>query len=141
MDKASLVLAALKPGGGFRYSPVQVQKLLFLIDRQIPDLVDGPHFDFQPYHYGPFDRTVYQVLTGLAVRGFVDVDTAAPRRTYSLTPEGLREAERLFAALPLRAQDFITRTSEFVRRLSFAQLVSAIYKAYPEIKANSVFQH
>ena len=34
----------------------------------------------------------------------------------------------------------IEQVSKFVRSLSFEQLVSAIYKAYPRMKANSVFR-
>jgi len=56
MDRGDLVLAALAAGGvGASYSPVQVQKLLFLIDREAANLVDGPHFSFRPYDYGPFE--------------------------------------------------------------------------------------
>jgi hypothetical protein len=40
-----------------------------------------------------------------------------------------------------KAIAYIRQASEFVRSLSFTQLVSAIYKAYPEMRENSVFQH
>jgi hypothetical protein len=39
-----------------------------------------------------------------------------------------------------QARDYIDRESIFVRSLSFPELVAAIYKAYPEMRANSVFQ-
>ena len=39
------------------------------------------------------------------------------------------------------AQAYIRSASNFVRNHSFSKLVSAIYKAYPEMQANSVFQH
>jgi len=38
------------------------------------------------------------------------------------------------------AKDYIGRVSQFVRSLPFAELVSAIYTAYPEMRQNSVFQ-
>jgi hypothetical protein len=64
MDRSSLVLAALAAAGGnAAFTPVQVQKLLFLIDREAGRLVGGPHFDFLPYDYGPFDRAVMIPLT------------------------------------------------------------------------------
>src|SRR5258706_16230856 len=82
------VLAAMTPGGVYQYTPVQVQKLLFLLDRQIPEHTGGPHFHFEPYHYGPFDRNVYTQLDLLSARGLVAIDnTAAPRR-FTLTAGG-----------------------------------------------------
>ena len=58
MTRKEVVLAALAPAKHAPHSPVQVQKLIFLIDRNIPREVGGPHFDFQPYNYGPFDKAV-----------------------------------------------------------------------------------
>ena len=59
---------------------------------------------------------------------------------YRLTSVGQTEAGEIFKSLDHRLQTYIQNASEFVRRLTFSQLVRAIYKAYPEMKANSVFQ-
>jgi uncharacterized protein len=140
MTRDELILAAMSPGGGYRYSPVQVQKLLFLIDRQIPGDVGGPHFHFEPYHYGPFDREVYRELELLAGRGLVAIDCTCSPRTFALTAEGGHWGDAHLKRLPRDTQDFIVRTSNFVRTQSFSSLVSAIYKAFPEMQENSVFQ-
>ena len=129
------------PASGMAHSPVQIQKLLFLIDREIPKLVGGPHFDFEPYQYGPFDSTVYSELRSLRAKGLVDVDLIWwGRRGYSLSPEGQEKGEAILGELNEKAQAFIQKTSKFVRGLSFSKLVAAIYKAYPEMRENSVFQ-
>ena len=39
MNRYEIVLAALAPAGGGKFSPVHVQKLLFLLDRNIPEEV------------------------------------------------------------------------------------------------------
>lgn len=140
MDTEDLILAALSPGGGYKYSPVQVQKLFFLIDRQIPDEIGGPHFQFEPYHYGPFDRAVYQQLEHLAARGLVVIDSTGTPRTFALTPEGEAFGKAALVGAPERGRNFIQRASEFVRNQSFSSLVSAIYKAFPDMRVNSVFQ-
>ena len=62
MDREAFVLMALASGGEKIYSPVQVQKLLFLLDDNIPDIVEGPHFAFEPYDYGPFDTAFWNNL-------------------------------------------------------------------------------
>lgn len=142
MDTNSLVLAALSPAGGAEYTPVQVQKLLFLIEMNVPHEVGGQHFDFQPYDYGPFDKTIYQVLETLEATGLIQISEAPGRswKTYRLTDEGTQAGSAALSQLSEAAQDYIRRLSKYVRTVSFAELVSSVYKAYPEMKVNSVFQ-
>ncbi len=140
MNQKELILAGLAPAKGASHSPVQVQKLFFLIDRNIPEEIEGPLFNFHPYNYGPFDKTVYDVLLDLTFEGLVDIIPQDLLICYKLTLKGQEEGENLLSDLPKSANKFIEQVSEFVRSLSFTQLVSAIYKAYPEMRANSVFQ-
>ena len=138
--RQELVLAAMAPAKRRSHSPVQVQKLFFLIDRNIPQLVHGPLFAFTPYNYGPFDRVVYEELDKLAAEGAVEVIPEYTWKNYSLTAEGQAEGERVLAGLPPKAQEYLAAANGFVRSLSFTQLVSSIYKAYPDMRVNSVFQ-
>lgn len=142
LSREDVVLAALSPAGGAPHTPVQVQKLLFLIDRNLSSILGGPKFDFQPYHYGPFDKEVYATLEELAQAGVVEITRG--RRgdwpEYRLTPEGQARALKVVARLDERARSYIERVSFFVRRLSFSELVASIYKAYPEMRVRSVFQ-
>jgi len=140
MDRNALILAAMVPGGTHPYTPVQIQKLLFLVDRQIPQHVGGPHFNFTPYHYGPFDRAVYHELNQLEAQGLVAIDRSSPLRTFSLTASGIEAGTAALKTLPQPIQDFLEKASTFVRTLSFSSLVSAIYKAFPDMRENSVFQ-
>ncbi len=140
MNRRECVLAAMAPAKGTQHSPVQVQKLFFLIDRNVADFVDGPHFDFRPYNYGPFDKAVYEVLEELATEGYVDIILERTWVNYKLTVIGQKLGEELLCGLQEEAKQFIERISEFVRGLTFTQLVSAIYRGYPEMRANSVFQ-
>ncbi len=143
MDQKSIVLAALSPARGGTFSPVQVQKLLFLIDRNLGQRVEGPHFNFQPYDYGPFDSAVYGALSALAAAGLVEVLDEPGRswKSYRLSDAGQAEGERILGAIgDTEASNYIAAVAAFVRRLSFTQLVSSIYKAYPDMKVNSVFR-
>lgn len=140
MNRKEIVLVAMAPANRCQHSPVQMQKLLFLIDQAIPEEVNGPIFDFQPYNYGPFDKAVYETLEELANEGLVTVIPVHTWREYLLTEAGQREGDRLLQRISQKARDYIQAASQFVRELSFTQLVSAIYKAYPEMRANSVFQ-
>ncbi|MCI0614189.1 hypothetical protein L0244_14475 [bacterium] len=139
MNRKDLVLAALSPAEGAPYRPVQVQKLLFLIDRKIPELVGGPHFDFKPYNYGPFDRDVYLVLESLKDEGYVDFLGENTWTDYKLTHAGQMRGEEVFNSLDEKAQEYLRKISSVVRKLTFAQLVSAIYREFPDMRVNSVF--
>lgn len=140
MTRREVVLAAMAPAEGRPHTPVQLEELLFLADREVPDSIGGPVFDFQPLHYGPFDKQVYEEAEALAADGLVIIVPDGPRRTFALTPMGQREADRIFGALSDRARDYLRRASEFVLTHRFTEIVSAIYRAYPEMRANSVFR-
>ena len=140
MNKSDFVLAAMAPAGTAGFSRVQIQKTLFLLDRNIGELTGGPYFNFRPYHYGPFDPEVYRALEALQGDGLVTIvnTPGQPSPMYTLTPFGLSKGQRELSKLAQSVQDYIRETVSFVRSVTFAQLVSAIYRAYPEMAQNSV---
>lgn len=140
MERNDFVLAVMSSCPKAKYDPVQIQKLFFLIDDIIPKLVKGPHFKFTPYNYGPFDKQVYIDLEKLASMGDIAIQGADTHRTYTTTGQGQEKGEAILSTLPAGVRPYIKKLSEFVRRLSFAELVSTIYKAYPKMKSNSIFQ-
>ena len=138
-DRAEVVLAAMAAGGvGTLFEPVRIQKLLFLIDREIPDAVGGPHFDFRPYHYGPFDRAVYDTLEALSEIGQVHIREKPGRRTYTLTASGLEGGRAVLMRLPAEIRRYFIEAAKAVLSLGFASLLAAIYHRYPEMAENSV---
>ena len=140
MKRKEIVLAAMAPANGKLYSPIQVQKLLFLVDREAAEFVGGQHFDFQPYNYGPFDKEVYEVLGRLDTEGMARISYAGWDRSYSLTPIGQKQGEIILNQIQEPARKYISVASEFVRKLGFRALVSAIYENYPEMRENSVLR-
>lgn len=141
MTKEELLLAGLAAAGeNAVYTPVQVQKLFFLIDREAAHLVDGPHFDFAPYDYGPFDRSVYDGLDILAQTGRVQINSAGRYRLYVLSQLGFENGTAALQQLPVTTRNYLSSVSRWVRELSFQQLVASIYNRYPEMKVNSVFR-
>ncbi len=141
LTRCDAVLAALAPASGGRFTPVQVQKLLFVLDMEAASELGGPHFRFQPYHYGPFDHEVYELLETLSLEGLVSITDEGQRlRQYELTPEGQARADEITKSLEAGTRDYIDKLVAFVRGTTFAQLVSAIYRRYPDMRVNSVFQ-
>ena len=135
------MVAAMSPAGSSPFTPVQVQKMFFLLDKKVPAQIGGPHFSFEPYDYGPFDKDVYVQLGKLEGAGLVEIGVSpySNIRTYRLTNEGQQKGAQTFEDLSVSTQQYIKELVHFVRSLSFAELVSAIYQEYPEMRAKSVF--
>jgi hypothetical protein len=141
MTRGEILLAGLAAGGeNATYTPVQVQKLFFLLDREAPGPLGGPFFKFVPYDYGPFDQAVYAGLDDLARRNMALVQSTGRYRVYGLTQSGQIEGLRLLSVLNPNARTYVENVARWVRQLSFQQLVAAIYNKYPDMKANSVFR-
>jgi len=123
--------------------PVELQKALFLLSRNISKRTLGRDFyDFAPYDYGPFAKDIYDDARALQVANLVTISREPGSRfsIYVPTPEGKEAATKLREGLSNASVDYLDRVVAFVQSVSFTELVSAIYKAYPEMRKNSVFQ-
>jgi hypothetical protein len=143
MDRRELVLVMLTAANGQPYTPVQIQKAIFLISRNMPSVIDnGPGFAFEPYDYGPFDANVYSEAEALASEGEAVVARAAGGRwnTYAASDHGLERGSQILDRLPPQTSQYIRGVSEWVRKLDFSTLVRSIYDAYPDMRANSIFR-
>ena len=141
MNRRDAVLAVLAAADGNGYGPAQLQKALFLISRNAPEVFDEGHgFRFTPYDYGPFDRQVYDVADALASEGLCRVTRLSNGyRTYSATEAGFSTGGKVLETLAANNRDYVQKVSRWVRSLSFAQLVKSIYDAYPEMREKSIF--
>lgn len=142
LTRRDLVLAAMAAADGAVHTPVQVQKLFFLIDENVAGAMGGKKFRFQPRDYGPFDPDVYREIEQLAGEGMSEVftDPALPLKTYRLTPRGQSAGKEILESrIAPETADYLRRLSAWVRDLPFAELVSAIYQNYPTMKINGVF--
>jgi uncharacterized protein len=141
MTREDAVLAVLAAAKGKSLSPVQFQKALFLLDRNLPEGVLSEKFGFTPYDYGPFDASVYRIGESLADRGLASIQMAENARWkyYAATPEGIVDGNSRIANLPENVRKYMEEVVEWVTSLSFGSLVKSIYTAYPEMKENSIF--
>jgi hypothetical protein len=143
MTRQELLLTVLACAEGRPFTPVQIQKALFLISKRMPGIVtSGPIYEFAPYDYGPFDSTVYSDAGALAARGDVVIAPSGTGNwsTYAVSDAGIAHGKATLAAADARAQKYVKEVSDWVRAQSFSSLVKAIYDAYPEMKANSIFK-
>jgi uncharacterized protein len=142
MNRNEYVLLSLAVNDGRQLTPLQVQKQLFLSEKLIgAELSYTPRFDFQPYHYGPFDKAVYDALDSLSNVGHVEILNAGQKhRRYALTEAGLHAAGLATANVDPAILKKLAKIAKFVTSLSFRDLVSVIYREYPEMRVNSVFE-
>lgn len=139
MQRPEVVLTAMAAGGaGAQFDPVRVQKLLFLVDIEIPQFVEGPHFDFKPYDYGPFDVAVYRELDKLSMENEVSINYSGRYRLYLLTDSGYTRGSAMLAELPQLVARYLQDTAQWVLSRTFRQLLAAIYQRYPDMAANSI---
>ena len=122
------------------YTPTQLQKLFFLLDREIPDKIGGPVFVFVPYDYGPHDRKVYSALDLLRrchqINGVVNDGSS---KSYALTPPGFDRGTVALNGLDTDTIGYIKSVAKWVMAVSFLELVTTIYRRYPDMKVNSIF--
>ena len=139
MTRSDIVLAAMVPAPrDVWFDPVRIQKLLFLIDAEVPSLVGGPHFNFQPYSYGPVDLNVYLELEALTADSYVHTDRTLRYLRFRLTSKGIVRGKALLASLPDKASRFVERACEWILDVSHHDLLSAIYRRYPGTAVNAV---
>ncbi len=138
MERDSYVLGVLSTSDGQPWTPVQLQKVFFILDEKIPGDIEGPRFAFYPHDYGPYDPAVYETLKVLAKVGKAFIANYSIR-TYRLTVQGQREGEQALATLPPSAQAYTRSLSEWLRALSFTDLVTAVYREFPAMAVKAVF--
>jgi len=116
--------------------------MFFLIDENISAELGGKQFEFEPYDYGPFDKNVYTELNILQGMGLVYLSYVSPTaggRRYSVTNSGRAIGQGTLDSLSPGAHKFIIDVADWVRKLTFAQLVGSIYKAFPHMREKSIF--
>lgn len=139
-DITILVIAA---AGDTGLTPVQLMKSLFIISKS--GLADLPSnfYPFFAYNYGPFHADVYRDVEVLINEGLVIEIREAGRNwsKYAIAPSsGLRYADNLKGQIASEFFDYINAVVNWIKSLTFNQLLQAIYAKYPEMRENSVFQ-
>ena len=141
LTKKDWTLLAVAAAMGDPLTPVQLQKSLFLLGEKRQAVVGQDFYQFEPYSYGPFCRAIYDDAEILEAEGFVRIDRADPGRNwaqYSATVKGLARARELRDEAPTAAVEYLDVAVQWVRSLSFSELVRAIYQEFPEQKKHSV---
>ena len=142
MERKDLLILIVDAAGGGRFSPIQLQKSMFLASQaEYPELKEGS-YEFEKHHYGPYSRKIHDDLAGLYTDGLVTLSPSQRGNWLesAITPKGHQRALELKPSLNATMTEYISDVVKWVRSQTFASLVRAIYNKYPEYKENSVFQ-
>jgi hypothetical protein len=142
MERRDWTLLVVCAARGEPLSPVQLQKILFLLGERRRPYVGRNYYNFIPHNFGPFDRLVYVDAERLAAQQFITIDRPSGKRwdEYTATLAGLAVAERVREEAPVAAVTYIDELVTWARNRTFEQLVSAIYEEYPAMRQNSIFR-
>lgn len=138
------LLAFLGAGEGQELDPIRIMKGLFLFAMKAPSewLPSEARYNFVPYDYGPCSFEIYSDLDLLEKQGYVR-STEFPGRSwknYLLTSEGMGLVKQIAPEIDPDVIRYLQKLRDFVSKLSFRQLLSAVYEMYPEYAAKSVFK-
>jgi hypothetical protein len=122
-------------------TPVQMQKVLFLLDQEVRDQIGTDFYNFKPYNYGPFASEIYNDLVEYALDGWIVFDNAPGRNwnKYVITAQGEDRASEIIGKIDAGVSAYLTEIVAWAKSLRFSELVGAIYKAYPDYAKNSIF--
>jgi len=142
LKKDDWLVLALAAAEGKPLSPVQLQKTLFLLQKELPWAVGGEFYTFRPYNYGPFDSAIYADATTLAAQNLVAVENIPGQRWsgYAITIHGRERANALSKQISSQALSYLQSLTKWVQSVSFRDLLKAVYSKYPEYAVNSVFR-
>jgi uncharacterized protein len=142
MERKDWLLLTLNAAGAPGLTPAQLQKSIFLLDKEMPGTFDADRYSFSAYNYGPFSKQIYEDVEFLASRGLARI-TRSPGQNYfeyGVTAEGAALAARLRERANPASLAYVESVVNWAKKMTFSGLVRAIYSKYPEYRANSVFQ-
>lgn len=141
VQNKDLTLLVIASAGESGLSPVQLQKSLFLLGKsKLPDIPQD-FYPFYPYNYGPFHPNVYADADALSKEGLVMLAPSGQGwSTYIITSAGVTKAGEVRKKLQQVTASYIDQLVSWVKSHSFNALLRAIYAAYPDFRANSIFQ-
>lgn len=143
MNRSDWVLLILSSAGERGLTPVQLQKVVFLLQKNLDTKNRaGLEYNFKPYHYGPFDAQIYTDVETLSARGLVSPKkrVGSSWSSYHITERGSEQAQGLSARLSHGAYSYVGELVAWVQAKSFQTLIASIYKKYPEYKVRSIFR-
>ncbi len=139
ISRSDILLAIITAAGVRGFTRVYVQKVAFLVSEEFKGKLTDDFYEFDKYHYGPFSREVYLDAEMLNDLGCISIKYGVDRRDdlYSIEENCYLDDIQL----PAELQQYIEDTVDWIKDMSFSELVRAIYLLFPEYRENSRFDY
>jgi uncharacterized protein YwgA/DNA-binding HxlR family transcriptional regulator len=138
-ERAKWILALLHAVGGIVRGSIRLQKLFFLMKRELG--IEELPYDFSPYQFGPFSRDILEDAADLENAGLIEVKkeifepTSAGdylvSRTFSLTSKGSKLAEESYNNMPENVKKVLSELEKF-NKMELTELLNYVYTKYPK---------
>jgi len=141
--RAKWILFLLYALGGRIKGSTRLEKLLFLLSKKLKIIENGV-YEFRPYLFGPFSAQILSDARGLESMGLIEIEDEAfeahdmsdfiyIRKSYRLTPEGVKIARKVYEQLITRSN--IRKVLPELRKFNsmpLHELLDYIYREFPE---------
>lgn len=132
MNKDEFIFKVLSLLKNKNFSPVQIQKLFFLLEKRL----DVRYFDFKPCNYGPYSLRLQNFLDTASSFGKIELQNINGIDHYKISQDNTQDTGDFFDD---KKRNLIVQLGDFVKSLSFKELCISIYKEFPEMAENSIF--
>ena len=139
MKRTDLLLKIIVAAEGEPVTPVQLQKVAFLVGEKFPSELPNDYYDFEPFHYGPFCVDLYRDAEALEREGLVLINTnhSGGWKEFSAS---FRSATADLSFIPQHISEFIDTKLRWAKEAGFQEVIRAIYNEYPKFRVNGIFQ-
>lgn len=138
-ERAKWVLALLHAVGGTVKGSIRLQKLFFLMKRELG--IQELPYNFSPYQFGPFSRDILDDVADLENAGLIEVkkEIFEPTlagdylvsRTFSLASKGSKLAEEFYKGMPENVKKVLSELERF-NKMGLTELLKYVYTKYPK---------
>ena len=126
LEKVILLLLYLKDKLPI-FGKLRLQKMVFLISQDIPELEE--ELDFEAYKYGMYDQTIDDTLEGLELDEFVAIKEDDNK--IMITPKGVEKAKELVKEFSKKV-GILEEVKELFTDLTEDEILALIYSKFPE---------
>lgn len=138
-ERLDILLKMIVAANGDAVSPVQLQKVAFLVGQKFSECLPPDYYEFVPYDYGPFCHEMYRDVEELERRGYIAIGPSA-RGTSKAYRATYRSGDADLSGISEALADYIDQAVAWAKGLSFRDLVSAIHQHFPAYSVNSIFR-
>lgn len=116
----------------------KLQKIVYLSSR--PDNLFN--FRFVGYHYGPYSRELQETISKMLAFNLISEEEEGfnhnTRYNYKLTPEGVKQANKIWNNLDTKLKERIDRLAETGKEINCNPLSEVLKQAYATAKGEGI---